>query len=417
MKKTYKFKLYKRKQTKHLDPIIDICGEIWNFCIREHRLFYQFEGGFLNKFALQKQITKLKKKSHYSHWNKVPSQAIQDITDRIDRAYKLFFRNIKLGIPTSPPKFKKISRYSSFTLKQAGYALLEKDRKIKIIDKIYPYFQSRLIEGTIKTLTVKRTFLGFYIYLTTDQDIVFPRFDLNRSGNSVVGFDFGLRENKENGSPYSQTFLISSNGNDLEMSLFLRKSLMELSLLQSKYSRKKTRNTRRKLNRCHEKVKNQRKDMHWKLAHGLTNEYDILFFETLNLEEMFEECKKKIYDLGFASFLNILKYLAILKGKLVHQIDQWFPSSKRCNICGWIYEDLKSNETRWVCKNCGMDHNRDRNASFNILEQGREELGLKYPWENLICFSHEKVNKEGASSVGLKEKASAFSPIQESHVL
>jgi len=361
----------------------------------------------LNKFALQKQLTELKKKPKYAHWNEVPSQAIQDITDRIERAYKLFFRNIKKWVDRkpSPPKFKKISKYSSFTLKQAGYTLLESIGKIRIIDKIYPYFQSRLIEGVIKTLTVKRTFCGYYIYLVTEQDIVFPKFEFNRSGNSVVGFDFGLREG-ETGSPYSQTFLISSDGNDIAMSLFLRKNLMKLALLQSKWSKRKTRNLRRKLNRLHEKVKNQRKDYHWKLAHRLTNEYDLLFFETLNLEEMFEECKKKIYDLGFGNFLNILKYLAMLKGKLVHQIDQWFPSSKRCSKCGWIYDDLGSNETRWTCKNCGTDHNRDRNASFNILEQGKKEVGFKS-----LC-------KEGASSVGLKEKATAFSQqTQESHVL
>lgn len=75
-------------------------------------------------YDLQKHITKLKKKSKYSYWKQLDSQAIQDVAERIDRSYKAFFEHIKKNKSgkKSPPKFKKVAKYSSFTLKQAGYS-------------------------------------------------------------------------------------------------------------------------------------------------------------------------------------------------------------------------------------------------------------------------------------------------------
>ena len=130
--------------------------------------------------TLKKHLTKLKKLDKYTHWNQLASQAIQDIAERIDRAYKLFFRNLtldhqavnaKAGIKSAPPNFKKRIKYKSFTLKQAGYKILQ-DNYIRIGRRIYRYFKSREIEAnTIKTVTVKRDPLGdIYICIVTDAE-------------------------------------------------------------------------------------------------------------------------------------------------------------------------------------------------------------------------------------------------------
>ena len=94
-------------------------------CIALHKRYYRMYKKSLNVYSLQKHLTKLKKLDKYSHWNQLGSQAIQDIADRIDKAYKLFFRNQKHGIKSGTPNFKKRRNYKSFTLKQAGYKLLE----------------------------------------------------------------------------------------------------------------------------------------------------------------------------------------------------------------------------------------------------------------------------------------------------
>lgn len=111
-----------------------------------------------------KHIAKLRNKNSY--WQLVGSQAVQDICDRIDKSYKLFFKHHSRGV--RPPSFCKSKKYKSFTLKQAGYKLFD-NNKIRIGKQIFGYHKSREIEGRIKTLTVKRVPTGdLYLFVVTD---------------------------------------------------------------------------------------------------------------------------------------------------------------------------------------------------------------------------------------------------------
>ena len=112
-------------------------------------------GKHLSCAKLQSHIAKLRKKNPF--WQSVGSQAVQDICQRIDKAYQLFFKRNKKGV--KPPGFKKVKKYKSFTLKQAGYKFLG-GNTVKIGSRVYKFCKSREIEGTVKTLTIKRTPLG-----------------------------------------------------------------------------------------------------------------------------------------------------------------------------------------------------------------------------------------------------------------
>ena len=92
---------------------------------------------------------------------------------------------------------------------------------------------------------------------------------------------------------------------------------------------------------------------------------------------MMKSCQKKIMDFGFDSFIQILKYVAKQKGKIVHFVDKWFPSSKLCSECGWKYDDLKLSDRQWTCQKCGYVHNRDHNASINIIREGTSSLDFR----------------------------------------
>ena len=138
--KTYKYKLYNRDALKYLDNILVIAGRIYNHCIALHRRYYGIYHKMLNKYQLQKHLTKLKRQ--YPEWNEVHSQAIQDITDRIDRAYHLFFSNLKAGKKTNPPHFQKTAKYRSFTTKQAGYKFHDFNR-VKIGKKDFPLLEQQ----------------------------------------------------------------------------------------------------------------------------------------------------------------------------------------------------------------------------------------------------------------------------------
>lgn len=369
--KTYKFKLYRTKKNKALHQQIDIAGLIYNHCIALHRKYYALTGKRLNKFALMKHITKLKKLNRYQHWNMVGSQAIQDIVDRIDRAYALFFGNLKRKVRTSPPGFKKVKKYSSFTLKQAGWKLLD-GNNIRIQGKVYKFSKSRDIPPGIKTVTVKRDSLGnLYLYFVT-QGV--PEEEITQNNQAMTGksagFDFGLK-----------TFLVTSDGEEIESPLFYRQALTELKQAQRKMASKvKFSNNWKKakatVTRLYQTIVNKRRDWFFKLSHELTDRYDWLFFEDLAMKGMQALWGRKISDLARSEFMDILKYVASLKGKAIGLIDRFFPSSKTCFDCGYIHKDLELSVRHWTCPDCGTIHNRDENAALNIHREGASSRRL-----------------------------------------
>jgi putative transposase len=292
--RTYVFKLYQSKRNKYLGEKVNIAGAIYNHLIALHRRYYRCFSKRIGVARIQRHITKLKKIKRYHFWNNLGSQAIQDIAQPIDRAYKLFFNNLKRGVRTGLPGFKKVRRYRSFTLKQAGYKLLPGNR-ITIMGKKYKYFKSREMGGEIKTITVKRDTLGdFWLFFATNEEIEPVE---ARSGESV-GLDFGLK-----------TFLTTSEGEHIESPLFMRQASGKIKKLSRKHSKKKrgSRNrhkARLNLARAHRKIANRRKDFHNK--RDLTKGYVFIFVEDLSIKAMQRMWGRKISDLGHAQFLKIL---------------------------------------------------------------------------------------------------------------
>jgi len=363
--RTYKYKLYHSKKNKNLHQQINISGLIYNHCIALHRRYYCLYGKHLNPYQLMKHIAKLKKRSEYVHWNQVGSQAIQDIIQRIEKAYQLFYRNLKQGIKTAPPGFKKVKRYKSYTLKQAGWNLLD-GNKIRIGNKIYKYSKSRELPEKIKTLTIKRDPIGaLWLCFSVQEEIDFP----DRQGNISVGYDFGL-----------STFLVGSDGSSYEAPLYYRQLQKDLAQVQKRLSSKqKGSNNRKKARknivRIHQKIVNLRQDYFFKLAHELTNNYDYIFLEDLSIKGMQRMWGKKVSDLSHAAFVNILQHVAKLKGKEVVFINRYYPSSKTCHICKSVNRELTLSDRTWTCT-CGAVHKRDLNAAINIHMEGASSIGL-----------------------------------------
>ena len=360
--KSFCFKLYKSDKNAKLHQQINCAGLTYNHCIALHKRYYKLFGKYLKRNFLQKHLVKLKKSEKFSYLKKIGSQAVQDITDRIDRAFQLFFRNVERKISCSPPNFKKVKNYKSFTLKQAGWKLDEENKNLRINGQIYKYSQSRKISGKIKTVTIKRDKSGdFYVYFVTDaKDFRI----MTRTGKSV-GYDFGLKK-----------FLTASDGKDIESPLFFAKNAKLIAQACKNLSRKKKGSNRRKrarlnLARIYKKTANQRKDFHFKLARQLCLEYEKIFIEDLNMKAMQRLWGKKISDLGFGEFVKILKYQATKFGVMIVEVDRYFASSQICSQCGEknpAVKDLKIRE--WVCPKCGEKHDRDFNAAINILNFG-----------------------------------------------
>ncbi|MEA5576255.1 transposase [Anabaena sp. UHCC 0451] len=361
--KTLKFKLYAHKRNRHLKRTINAAGVIYNHCIALHKRYYRMYGKCLSCAKLQSHIAKLRKRNPF--WQSLGSQAVQDICQRIEKAYQLFFKHNKKGV--RPPGFKKVKKYKSFTLKQAGYKFLGGNR-VKIGSKIYQFWKSREIEGTVKTLTIKRTTLGELFMVIVVVDDGSPEVEV-KTGR-IAGFDFGLK-----------TFLTCSDGTKIESPQFFKQSLNAIKKASKQHSKKLTGSSnreraRKNLVRKYEGISNRRRDWFWKLAHELTDKFDVLCFETLNLKGMQRLWGRKISDLAFSEFLQILEWVAKKKNKMVVFIDQWYPSSKTCSSCGHILEKIDLSIREWRCPSCQSVNGRDENASRNICAVGASTVGL-----------------------------------------
>jgi putative transposase len=359
--RTYQFKLYNSKRNKRIGTQIELASSIYNHCIALGRTYYKLYGKYLTKNRIQKHITKLKKLPKFSHWNNLNSQAIQQITERIHNGYKLFFD----GHNKRPPKFKSRKIYKSFTLKQTGSAFY--GNQIRIGDDYYKFWKSREIEGTVKTVTVKRDPLGdIYIFVVTDHTEFSDEFMTGKT----AGFDFGLK-----------TFLTVSDGTQIESPEFFKSSIDSVRKASKSHSTKKVGSNNRVLARLnlarkHKKIANQRHDFHFKLANQLTADYDLLCFEDLNLDGMKRLWGRKISDLGFSEFLKIVEYYATIRNKKVVKIDRFFPSSKTCFECGNVNKTLELKDRTWQCLGCDTLLDRDLNAAKNIHRVGSSTLGL-----------------------------------------
>jgi putative transposase len=306
-------------------------------------------------------ISKLKRLPKFAHWNALPSQAIQDVAARIDKGYKAMFEARAKGKKWGRPRFKAGRKYKSFTLLQAGWKLLP-GNKIRIGKRVYHYFKSRDILGNPKRCTIKRDAIGdVYICILTDH--VEP--ELNRAmTGKIAGFDFGLKR-----------YLTGHDGHDINSPLFFKRSINAIKRANRNHSRKREGSNNRqqaRLNfaRKHRKIERQRTDFHWKLAHQLTDQYDEIRLEDLNLQGMKALWGRKVSDLGFADFVAKLKYIAAKKGVKITFIDKWYPSSKTCSVCGTVNQALNLRDRTWQCPNCHTQLDRDRNAAVNIYRVG-----------------------------------------------
>ncbi|MEB3178879.1 MAG: transposase [Nostocaceae cyanobacterium] len=364
--KTLKFQLYSHKRNRYLKQTINAAGVIYNHAIALHKRYYRMWGKHLSCAKLQAHIAKLRKRNTF--WQLVGSQAVQDICQRIEKAYQLFFKHHKKGV--KPPGFKKVKKYKSFTLKQAGYKFLGGNR-VKIGSRVYQYWNSRTIEGTVKTLTIKRTPLGELFMVVVVDDILEP--EAKFTTGKIAGFDFGLK-----------TFLTCFDGfktEKIESPQFFKQLLNSIQKASKQLSSKikdsaNRERARKNLVRKHEDIANRRRDWFWKLAYDLTDRFDVLCFETLNLKGMQRLWGRKISDLAFGEFLQILEWVAKKKDKQVVFVERWFPSSKTCSNCGHILENLDLSVREWRCPSCQNVNGRDENAAKNIQMVGASTIGL-----------------------------------------
>jgi putative transposase len=321
-------------------------------------------GGYIHLYRLQKHIARLKKTVRFAHWRGVGSQAVQDIVRRVDLGYQKFFRKEN----KRPPKLRKRWKHKSFTLKQAGWSYAG-GNLVYIGGIAYRFHHSRDIEGTIKTVTLKRMPTGrFFVFFSCEG----PEPDIVRvKTGRTAGFDFGLKR-----------FLTGNNpGEEIDTPQPYRAALKDLRRASRRFSLKQRgsnhwHQARLHLARTHARVANQRRAWHWELARQLCETYDAIYLEDLNLRGMQRLWGRKISDLGHGNFVRILLHVAKQTGTHLGFVDRYFPSSKLCSVCGYIHHELGLRDRQWTCPECGAEHDRDHNAAVNIHAEGASSAGV-----------------------------------------
>ncbi|AIE73372.1 RNA-guided endonuclease TnpB family protein [Synechocystis sp. PCC 6714] len=184
--------------------------------------------------------------------------------------------------------------------------------------------------------------------------------------NKAVGIDLGVT-----------SLIATSNGDKVTNPKQFKKHHRRLRLAQKRLARKEKgsknrEKARRKVAKIHLKITDSRKDFLHKLTTQLVRENQTITVEALMVKNMVKNPKLalSISDSGWGEFVRQLDYKCRWYGRNLVKIDHWFPSSKRCSSCGHILDKMPLNIRSWQCPSCGTTHDRDTNASKNILAAG-----------------------------------------------
>jgi len=358
MKAAFKFRMYPNKQQEAmLDVTLETCRHLYNTALADRKDAYELEGLGRSYEDQAAVLTKVKRGNPYL--SSVFSQVTQDVLRRVDKSFKAFFRRVKAGGEPGYPRFKGAGRYKSFTYPQFGFKIEGSKLILSKIGSIR-IFRHRVVEGKIKTCTIKKDKVGcWYVTLISEIDDV-PQID----PKTAIGIDVGLK-----------SAITLSNGRSIQYPRYYVQAQDKMAAAQRFKERKKKGSCNRrkaviKEAKISKRVTNLRNEFLHQISRTIVDSADLIIFEKLNISGMLKNhhLAKHIQDHSWGKLIQFTKSKAAKAGKIVELIDARYTSQK-CSQCGALVPKTLADRVH-LCPNCGLKMDRDLNASLNIVTLG-----------------------------------------------
>ncbi|NET85793.1 MAG: IS200/IS605 family element transposase accessory protein TnpB [Moorea sp. SIO1F2] len=333
----------------------------WNYALNQCIETYKETGKGLKQSALNSMLPKLKKEKETEWLKECYSQVLQSVSLNLSRAYQNFFEG-----RAKYPRFKSYHHRQSIqypqNVKQVGNSL-KFPGKLGVVKAVI----HRPLEGEIKTVTVSFDPSGKY-YASILVEYESTEVKVSKEGN-VIGIDLGIKD-------FAITYdgeKTSKFGNPKHLAKYEKKLAKKQRIAARKKKGSNGRKKARKIvAKVYERIGNVRQDYLHKLSRKIVDQNQVVVVENLNVKGMVRNHKlaKAISDLGWGTFVNFLSYKCEKEGKILVEINRWFPSSKTCSNCHYRIKELPLYVRSWTCPNCGTHHDRDGNAAKNIRAEG-----------------------------------------------
>lgn len=360
--KTFRFRLEPNATQRQLFArFAGSCRFVYNWGLAAREQAHQAQKALT--YAEQCGALPAMKKATETAWLKeVNAQVLQQALMDLDRAYQQAFRRIDAGAEPGFPGFKKKGQRDSFRYPQ-GIRLSEGRVFLPKIGWVR-YRDSRPVVGRIRQATIKREGAHWFVCLVCDVEVA-SKVPVPTDDTRIIGIDVGLKN-----------FAVLSDGTEIENPRFLKTALAKLRKAQRRL-RRKTKRSRSwerqmtKVIKLHIKVKNSRKDFAHKVSSAIVKNHDVIAVEDLNILGMVKHrtLSRAIADAGWGQFLTMLTYKATWSGKHLVRIDRFLPTSQVCSACG-AKKAMPLAVRTYRCDECGLELDRDWNASLNIRSAG-----------------------------------------------
>jgi putative transposase len=362
MLKAYQFRLHPNQiQKKFFANCFGSARFVYNQMLADRKEIYETYKDDKELLKSIKPRTYTSFKEEFPFLKEVDNLALANASPNLNKAYKNFFRDKSVGHPKFKNKHKSKASYT--TNNQGGNIRIENGNiKLPKIGFV-TIKQHRGFDGLIKSCTISMNKAGnYFISILVEQET--PEW---LPAEHKIGIDLGISD-----------FAVTTNDADESVKhanpKCLYQSEQKVKKAQRALSRKQKGSKNREkarlvLAKKHEKIANQRKDFLHKLSNKITDENQVIVIETMRSSNMMKNHKlaKAIGDVSWSEFCRQLAYKAEWKGRTLIKADRFYPSTQICSACGHRDGKKALHIRDWTCPACGATHDRDINASKNLL--------------------------------------------------